>query len=535
MHIKFTSHGKGSARRAADYLTQKKDSKGDERPGIEVLRGDPYDVAYVSDNLSFLNRYRMGVIGWASEDQPTETQINEVLDEFELTAFAGLDLDRFTWSAVLHKEAGGGCHVHVFFSSVDLLTGKSHNVAPPGWIQTYQPLRDYFNAKYGWARPDDPSRRQVSQKPRHELYIEAEQLRSGLEVEENPRDLIRDYLLQRIISGSVVDRPSMVVALHQAGLETPRLGKNYITAYDPGTGGKWRLKGAIYDEKWTAAEQEIAADIRDGAGVSDRPNAGRAARAWLKIEAKRHARAEYNQQRYKLRDPSPTEPDKNADNGGLDTAPTGRSGADDGAGTGQLGPHHILLTPDRRKIFPGRSGQRDSLSAGDQRHIDRRRQPGEIYGVARGTDYCRRVENEWTTGLQNRESVRRYDPDWHKRTTLQRQYYVLYKFNIEQELVEDFRLWENDNGRFLINNHKNYHVWDKGDKLILRRASGTDIQVAVALMLRLGEDKGWDLRERAELATGTPEFLVELRRQVAERLSDGKSTSPHPRPGNKLR
>ena len=39
----------------------------------------------------------------------------------------------------------------------------------------------------------------------------------------------------------------MVSALQRAGLEVPRQGEHYLTAADPESGGKWRLKGAIYE------------------------------------------------------------------------------------------------------------------------------------------------------------------------------------------------------------------------------------------------------------------------------------------------
>ena len=40
----------------------------------------------------------------------------------------------------------------------------------------------------------------------------------------------------------------LIVGLQEAGLEVPRQGKAYITAADPEGGGKWRLKGAIYEQ-----------------------------------------------------------------------------------------------------------------------------------------------------------------------------------------------------------------------------------------------------------------------------------------------
>ena len=94
MHISFASGGAGSARAAADYLVGERDSAGRVRPGIEVLRGNPHQVAALADSLGFERKYTSGVIAWAPEDRPTDEQIGAVLDEFEKTAWAGLEADR---------------------------------------------------------------------------------------------------------------------------------------------------------------------------------------------------------------------------------------------------------------------------------------------------------------------------------------------------------------------------------------------------------------------------------------------------------
>ena len=58
-------------------------------------------------------------------------QVKGVLDEFEKTAWAGLDAERYSWTAVLHREQGGGVHVHILTARCDLETGRSLNIAPP--------------------------------------------------------------------------------------------------------------------------------------------------------------------------------------------------------------------------------------------------------------------------------------------------------------------------------------------------------------------------------------------------------------------
>ena len=104
MMIKFLARGTGSAAAAADYLTreqnlapeQDQDQDQDRDPEknpeeVKVLRGNPHQVADVADALQFEHKYTSGVIAWAPEDKPSDAQIGRVVDEFEKTAWAGLE------------------------------------------------------------------------------------------------------------------------------------------------------------------------------------------------------------------------------------------------------------------------------------------------------------------------------------------------------------------------------------------------------------------------------------------------------------
>ena len=155
-------------------------------------------VAAVADTLEFEHKYTSGVIAWAPEDRPTDAQIDAVLDKFEDTAWAGLEPDRYSWTAVEHRERGGGVHVHVLAARCDLETGKSLNIAPPGWQQTFAPLRDGFNHEHGWSRPDDPAARQDAAARTPRLHRSGNGCGPDLSTKPDPRELIRDYLVQRV-------------------------------------------------------------------------------------------------------------------------------------------------------------------------------------------------------------------------------------------------------------------------------------------------------------------------------------------------
>ena len=105
------------------------------------------------------------------------------------------------------------------------------------------------------------------QQPGHRAYITAAELRAGIAHEADPRDQIRDYLLRGVARGTVQDRAGVVTTLQEAGLDVSRQGKNYVTAHDPESGKRWRLKGALYEhdfQRERVKRPDPATDRRPG-------------------------------------------------------------------------------------------------------------------------------------------------------------------------------------------------------------------------------------------------------------------------------
>ena len=299
MMIKFLAHGTGSGAGAAEYLEDEKDASGVERAGVTVLRGNPGRVGQVADSLDFKHRYTSGVIAWHLDDAPTKDQINAVLDDFERVAWAGLEPDRYSWTAVRHDEPDGGVHVHILAARVDLETGKSLNIAPPGWQRDFGPLRDYYNHEHGWARPDDPARsRQVQ--PGHRALVDAAAFRQGLQVEPDIKVLLTEYLTQRIEAGLVRNREDILTSLGKIG-EITRAGQHYISVKPEGFDKAVRLKGGIYEKEYTAdagtgresTGQDSARERDDRGG-----NKARAGEAYKQFQDAIGKRAEFNNRRY---------------------------------------------------------------------------------------------------------------------------------------------------------------------------------------------------------------------------------------------
>ena len=289
MHVKFLNHGKGNCRKAADYLLQECDHTGEERADIQVLRGDPHATAAVADSLQFRQKYTSGVIAWSPEDKPTDEQISQVLDDFEKVAFAGLEPDQYTWSAVQHQEADGSKHVHVIVANVDLHSGKSMNIAPPGHSKTYDPLRDFHNAWNGWKSPDDPGLARTHETGTH--------LKHGSKNREDLIEAVNAYVTSQITNGMVTDRKSMLKSLRDAGVEITRETKSTITVQDPKSGTKARMKGTIYERKFKP-DRAIKAESRGQQFRSPENTRRRIKTAKRDLKAAVQRRAEYNRVRH---------------------------------------------------------------------------------------------------------------------------------------------------------------------------------------------------------------------------------------------
>lgn len=164
MLVKFFARGKGLGSGPVEYITRKDNPTTSKlrEPAPSVLRGDPLITQQLIDGLNFQHKYKSGVLSFAPEDAPTNEQIERLMDSFEKYAFAGLEADRYDilWVKHTHTE-NERVELHFVIPCVELSTGKSINIAPPGWQKYFDPWRDYWNITQEWARPDGIEPRHV--------------------------------------------------------------------------------------------------------------------------------------------------------------------------------------------------------------------------------------------------------------------------------------------------------------------------------------------------------------------------------------
>ena len=256
MHIKFLEHGKGSAAKASAYVLDKLDHMGNVRAGVEVLRGDATTFNAICDSSPHLWKYTSGVIAWSKEDAPTDEQIKEVLDDFEQHAFAGLEQSQYHLFAVLHTDQDGSKHIHVLTPRIDLESGKSLNIAPPGHEKHFDSLRDYFNTKYQWSRPDDFLLMRTTQEPNHivKLNKQAKKILLNQNIETLTKNqfckAFDNYARALLSTQTVKNRTDLIDCISALdGINSIRPSKNFL-AISLKNGKTHRLKGDFYHEQF---------------------------------------------------------------------------------------------------------------------------------------------------------------------------------------------------------------------------------------------------------------------------------------------
>lgn len=297
MHHKCGAHDKGSGAGAIAYLQGLKDSKGRLRAGVEVLRGNPEQTALLIDSLKTKNKYTSIVIAFTKDDAPTAEEIQDVLEDHERVLFPGLAKDQRTHCAVQHTEDDGSIHIHIIIPRVELKSGRSLNVAPPGHEYYFAHWRDTWNYEKGWARPDDPMRARLIQ-PGKQAYKTAEEVRSGIAEAKDPKIEITEYLMEQVAKGSVQTREDLLEILAELG-EINRVGKDYVSVRLEKDAKPIRLKGALYGDNFDPNTiRKIGAAQRDRASGREKPNPGAAEIARRELEEVVEKRRKYNENYY---------------------------------------------------------------------------------------------------------------------------------------------------------------------------------------------------------------------------------------------
>jgi hypothetical protein len=292
MIIVFLKHSTdASGRKAVNSLLA--DGK-DVEP--KVLRGDHHATIDLIECLDFEHTYTLGVCSFEPGVEVSSTVEEDVMDRFEYAAFAGLDKDQYCILWIRNQDKGRH-QLHFVVPRVELSTGKSLNIAPPGHFAFFDALCDTINFDYGFADPRSASRRRALALPKREERTRAEAGRKSETPNESPWTALHDRLVEYTNrhQDKVITREDLIAHLHELGLEVPSVGDKFITVKLPGTETKWRMKGAMYEKGWDSTKLSREEE-REVASCGPQPERAEEARAALEVMCKE--RAAFNLGRY---------------------------------------------------------------------------------------------------------------------------------------------------------------------------------------------------------------------------------------------
>jgi len=267
--------------------------KGDEVLMRQAIRAVPFQCRYSSGVLSF-EQGDMDVAKFNAGDPELRRQVAEVIREFEDTAYAGIAEEHRPptfWTT--HTHTGrfelNYCMPRAILAGDGKL--RSINPHPPGResIKLFDAFRDVFNARYGWADPEDPARARLTKAPNWVQKIAAEAARAGKSGRKSLVEQIGEWVEVGFAAGEITSRNDLISQLQASGVAVTRVGRDYITLVNE-AGIKVRLRGRLFSESFTSAE-----------AVTPRPDAS--SRLFLpeceeRLAEHRDRRARFHRQRY---------------------------------------------------------------------------------------------------------------------------------------------------------------------------------------------------------------------------------------------
>ena len=269
MIVKFFTRGTGGSSGVFNYLLKDKEQKDGLRLDAELLRGDIDNQAMLIDSLDFKQKYTSGCLSFTeSADQVTEEQKEQLMDSFEETIRAGLEVDRVSVSWIEHRDKGR-LELNFVYANVDLEHGRAfqpyvHSVDK----RRVNAWKDMQNIEHGFTDPSDPANKR--------LMGQRDNLPRDIK---DARQAITDVLKGLVEKGVVKSRGDVVQTLTDAGFEIARETNKAISIKNPNGKRNIRLTGGLYERNFNFNRElqetvERASD-EHRAGATERYNAAK--------------------------------------------------------------------------------------------------------------------------------------------------------------------------------------------------------------------------------------------------------------------
>ncbi|MGB0990463.1 MAG: relaxase/mobilization nuclease domain-containing protein [Halarcobacter sp.] len=233
MIAKYFKGGKSKSG-AVEYLLNEREQLGTAR----TLRGNPELTKQLIKENSNKLKYRSGVIAFEGK-KPSQEVINDVIEHFEKSTFAGLEKEQYNYLMVEHTDTDN-YHIHFIIPRLELTSGKAYNPHYHKQDQTrLLKVQEYLNAKHGLSSAFSEEKRQL-------LRVNTKEKKN------DTKQQIHQVILGNIKSGHIQNANELKQFFIDSGATVSRHGKDYITVQF-GT-EKHKLKGEIYGKSFTTID-----------------------------------------------------------------------------------------------------------------------------------------------------------------------------------------------------------------------------------------------------------------------------------------
>ncbi len=304
MLVKFwgTNQGGGDGDGSVNYLLNERVEQGT----AKVLKGDANLTKSLLLSLTQKHKACVGCLSF-EESNIDESLKYELMESFENALLTQEMQGRYNILWVEHTDKGR-LELNFVIPKIDLERQKAFN---PYYhkvdLKRIDTWKDCINLKHNFTNPKDLEKQQISN-------YHNTKTPQGKAIFKNYKEL-DNYLYNAVTQGLLNSRAEIIELLQASNYEITRQGKDYISVKLPNQQKAKRLKGIIYDERFTEQrliEQELreysqnkdTSRERDTREISTAPNTTpRATQSLIQelrdLEQQLHRHIEYKQQYYK--------------------------------------------------------------------------------------------------------------------------------------------------------------------------------------------------------------------------------------------
>jgi hypothetical protein len=253
MLVKFFENEKGGGVGSVYYLLNDRVQEGTAR----LLRGDKWLTLSLINAIEFKHKVTFGSLNFTEKNLPDKIK-TEIMDRFEKMLLAGLERDKnynILWVEHTDKE---NLELNFVIPRIELQSLKAltpyYHKADLSRVDTF---KEIINLEYDLSDPNDPAREStvLGSRKKKGLFQDVQEL----------ENIVKEQVLSRYLNS----RDEVIAYLRENGVEVPKISKEYISVKLPEAKKTTRLKGVIFNERFTDFESLTAEFGRVEARVRD--------------------------------------------------------------------------------------------------------------------------------------------------------------------------------------------------------------------------------------------------------------------------